>query len=185
MIRMKHLCWVVVLMLAVSLPAARAENPDVLLFQAQMKLAKRGDPGAQYYLGEMYEQGLGTEPDLAEAFKWYETSAKKGNRLAKRKLSMRKQIMSQHEKEKAEEQRAAEAEAAQAAARARTAAIARARAQQLTNDKTEQEARREEEKARAEVQKARAAAAAKLRAERQARVRKILEMQASRPEAFE
>ncbi len=175
----------ILLALTIATPAAWADSPDERLFQAQMMLAKRGDPGAQYYLGEMYEQGLGTPQNLNEAFKWYDQAAKKGNRLATRKIAMRSQITSQHEKEKAEEDRAAEAEATRAAERARAAATVRAREQRLTNDKADQEARREAEKARAEALQARRVAAAKARAEKLARVRALLAAQANQKEAFE
>ncbi|OGI37815.1 MAG: hypothetical protein A2140_05315 [Candidatus Muproteobacteria bacterium RBG_16_62_13] len=175
----------ILLVLAIATPAAWADSPDERLFQAQMMLAKRGDPGAQYYLGEMYEQGLGTPQNLDEAFKWYDQAAKKGNRLATRKITMRSQITSQHEKEKTEENRATEAEATRAAERARAAATVRAREQKLTHDKAEQEARREAEKARAETLHARRVAAEKARAEKLARVRALLSAQANQKEAFE
>lgn len=185
MIQIRRLCWMTLLTLALAAPVTRADSPDARLFQAQMMLAKRGDASAQYYLGEMFEQGLGTEPNLSEAFKWYDQAAKKGNRLAARKIAMRAQITSQHEKEKAEENRAAEAEAAQAAERARAAAAVRAREQRITNDRAAQEAQRDAEQARAATLKARREAAAKARMEKLARIRAILASQAGQPEAFE
>lgn len=175
----------ILLALTIATPAAWADSPDERLFQAQMMLAKRGDPGAQYYLGEMYEQGLGTPQNLNEAFKWYDQAAKKGNRLATRKIAMRTQITSRHEKEMAEENRAAEAEATRAAERARAAAAARAREQRLTQDKAEVEAHREVEKARAEALKLAREAAKKARAERLANVRALLAAQAGQKEAIE
>ena len=36
------------------------------------KRAERGDTEAQLNLAKMYEQGIGTDPDLAQAAKWYE-----------------------------------------------------------------------------------------------------------------
>lgn len=185
MSQLRKLCWMILLTMALSAPVTRADSPDERLFQAQMMLAKRGDASAQYYLGEMYEQGLGTEPNLSEAFKWYDQSAKKGNRLATRKISMRQQITVQHEKEKVDENRAAEAEAAQAAGRARAAAAVRAREQRITNDRAAQEAQRDADQARATTLKARREAAAKARAEKLARIRAILASQAGQPEAFE
>jgi uncharacterized caspase-like protein len=43
-----------------------------------MASAQEGDPKAQYYVGEIYEQGLGTEPDYENAAHWYRKAAEKG-----------------------------------------------------------------------------------------------------------
>ena len=43
-----------------------------------LPLAEGGDPAAQTYVGEIYEQGLGTEPDAAVAATWYRKAADKG-----------------------------------------------------------------------------------------------------------
>jgi hypothetical protein len=40
--------------------------------------AKAGDPKAQTYVGEMFEQGLGTTPDYATAVSWYRKAAEQG-----------------------------------------------------------------------------------------------------------
>lgn len=81
------------LALAVATPTSlAADDPDQRLFKAQQVMAAKGDPVAQYYLGEMYENGLGTEMDLKQAFEQYEHSAAKGNALAKYKLTHRKRI---------------------------------------------------------------------------------------------
>lgn len=81
--------------LAVATPtslAASLDDADQRLFKAQEMMAAKGDPAAQYYLGEMYKNGLGTTTDMKQAFEQYEKSATKGNPLAKRKLEHRKQI---------------------------------------------------------------------------------------------
>ena len=90
-------------------PAAAQDNPDVQLFLAQEQLAMKGRPEAQYYLGEMYEQGLGTKPNLDNAFKWYKNSAEQGNRLAKHKLARRDEIVSQQARDIADEMAAEQA----------------------------------------------------------------------------
>lgn len=93
---MKYTVFAFALALTVISPTSLADNllddADLRLFQVQKDMAAKGDPAAQYYLGEMYENGLGTETDLKQAFEQYEKSAAKGNRLAKRKLEHRKQI---------------------------------------------------------------------------------------------
>ena len=48
---------------------------SVSLFEAQLKQAKKGDVRGQLYVGELYEQGLGTNRDLDQAHKWYSKSA--------------------------------------------------------------------------------------------------------------
>jgi len=48
--------------------------------------AEQGDMYAQYYLGQMYQKGLGVERNDAEAAKWYRIAARKGDRGAKASL---------------------------------------------------------------------------------------------------
>jgi TPR repeat protein len=42
-------------------------------------LAERGDAGAQFYLGMLYENGDGAPEDFGKAREWYEKSASQGN----------------------------------------------------------------------------------------------------------
>ncbi len=44
--------------------------------------AKEGDVDAMNYVGEIYEQGLGVEPDYAMAAQWYRRAAEKGSSTA-------------------------------------------------------------------------------------------------------
>jgi TPR repeat protein len=81
------------------------EDADLRLFKVQMAMAEQGKPRAQYYLGEMHEQGLGTKQDVDEAFKWYAKAAEQGDPLAQRKMSLRKEIMNEIRKEQEAEQR--------------------------------------------------------------------------------
>lgn len=48
--------------------------------------AEAGDPEAQTHVGEIYEKGLGTEPNYREAFRWYTRAAEQGDRRAMLKL---------------------------------------------------------------------------------------------------
>ena len=73
--------------------SAGLDDADARLFKAQLAMAEKGDMRAQYYLGEMHEQGLGTRPDVDEAFKWYAKAAEQGDPLAKRKLTHRQEII--------------------------------------------------------------------------------------------
>src|SRR5881227_1415991 len=52
-------------------------------YQTSLKIwldaAAKGDHDAEYYVGKIYEDGLGTAPDYAEAAKWYEKAAAAGH----------------------------------------------------------------------------------------------------------
>ncbi len=48
--------------------------------------AKEGDADAQAYVGEIYEKGLGLEPDYAIAINWYLKAAQQGNTRAQLNL---------------------------------------------------------------------------------------------------
>ncbi len=45
-------------------------------------LAEKGDPKAQFYLGEMYGQGQGIKRDLEQAARWYRQAAMQGHTAA-------------------------------------------------------------------------------------------------------
>lgn len=160
------------LLLASAAPAAEGEDPYVKLFNVQQGMAKGGDPLAEYYLGEMYENGLGTKPDLEQALGLYRRSAAKGNVLAKRKLEeiAREQANANKEKQHAQaedEARARRKAEAEAKARQKADAQAKARAEadivRLTKEQEQAE--------QARLAKQAAADAAK----REARRRAILE----------
>jgi len=72
--------------------ADEGNGMDEKLFKLQQGMAEKGDPKSQYFLGEMHEYGLGTTPNMDEAFKWYTKAAEQGNPLAIRKLSHRLEI---------------------------------------------------------------------------------------------
>ena len=51
-------------------------------YQSSLKVwlgrAQAGNPEAQHYVGEIYEKGMGIEPDFAEAARWYRQAAEQG-----------------------------------------------------------------------------------------------------------
>lgn len=89
--------------------ADQLDDASVKLFKAQMSLAEQGRPQAQFYLGEMFAQGLGTKQDLEQAFIWYAKAADQGYVEAKRKMDNREALRQQMIKDKelaAEKERA-------------------------------------------------------------------------------
>ncbi|HSD98031.1 MAG TPA: SEL1-like repeat protein [Sulfuricaulis sp.] len=89
------------LITGIPVKAAGLDDADERLFHVQLAMAEKGDVRAQYYLGEMHEQGLGTQQNIGEAFKWYEKAAAQGDAWAKRKLVHRAEIEASVEKDQA------------------------------------------------------------------------------------
>lgn len=92
------------LLLFLSMPgmpanSAGLDDADERLFKVQLAMAEKGNTRAQYYLGEMHEQGLGTRQDIGEAFKWYARAAEQGDPLAQRKIAHRQEIIGEIKKE--------------------------------------------------------------------------------------
>lgn len=50
-------------------------------------LAENGHSEAQCILGNIYHLGLGVEPNIKEAIKWYQKSAKQGYLIAQNNLN--------------------------------------------------------------------------------------------------
>jgi TPR repeat protein len=75
---------VFVLMLITLILPATAQADD--LFDAQLQLAKQGNPEAQFKVGEMYETGTGVKQDKREAIYWTIRSANQKHETARFKL---------------------------------------------------------------------------------------------------
>ena len=71
------------LSLIVLLPSVTQAD---VLFNFQMKLAKKGNVEAQFKIGEMYETGFGVKKDIAEARSWITKAANQGHETANFKL---------------------------------------------------------------------------------------------------
>ncbi len=56
-------------------------EPDQASYATALRVwlpeARGGDAEAQYFVGQIYERGLGTEPDFAAAVEWYQQSAER------------------------------------------------------------------------------------------------------------
>ena len=61
-------------------------NLDASQFKLDMILAQRGDPDAQYHVGNAYEEGRGTQKSLSQAFEWYNKAAQQNQYEAEYKL---------------------------------------------------------------------------------------------------
>ena len=55
-------------------------------FADMLRSAEKGDAGAQYNLGLMYEQGYGVAPDPRQAAAWFEKAAERGEVNAQYRL---------------------------------------------------------------------------------------------------
>jgi len=186
------------LSLAPAVPAAEGDDPYVKLFKVQQGMAEKGDPLAEFYLGEMHQEGLGTKADLDQAIFWYKRSAAKGNAFAKKRLADIEREQAGAEKAK---QRAAEhaREAAEAKARQKAEADAKAKqktetAKPKTDPKAKQKAdaeaarlAKEEEEAKAQLAKKPEDDPVKREARRRAvldQVRRIQQEQMKKGDAF-
>ena len=70
----------------------KGEYLNAEAFEWFRKGAERGDITSRFYLGEMYEKGLGTEKNMDEAVKWYKLSAEKGDKIAKPAIDALKRL---------------------------------------------------------------------------------------------
>ena len=61
------------------------------------KAAEQGNVQAQFYLGRMYSNGLGTEQDYAKAAEWYQKAAEQGYKPAYNELAWTYHLMGKYE----------------------------------------------------------------------------------------
>lgn len=66
------------------LSPANASDTDT--FNAMVVLANKGNAEAQYHVGMMYNNGIGTEQDRKQAFEWFQKSTVSGDPLGAYKL---------------------------------------------------------------------------------------------------
>jgi len=72
--------------LALGLASCANNETREQKFVNLQRLAEKGDAGAQYNLGLMYEQGYGIAPDIGKATAWFEKAAEKGENNAQYRL---------------------------------------------------------------------------------------------------
>ncbi len=70
-------------LLMFSMPAS-ANDADT--FKAMVALANKGDAEAQYHVGMMHNNGIGTQKDPRQAFEWFQKSAASNDPLGAYKL---------------------------------------------------------------------------------------------------
>jgi TPR repeat protein len=66
--------------------SAPAHADDADTFNAMVTLANKGNAEAQYHVGMMYNNGIGTERDLRQAYEWFQKSAASNDPLGAYKL---------------------------------------------------------------------------------------------------
>ncbi len=88
-----------ILLLAALLITSVASRADdhfhtamVHLFQSQLALANSNSASAQYFVGEMYENGFGIQKNLDKAFTWYARAAQNGDAEAAKKIRQQQAI---------------------------------------------------------------------------------------------
>jgi hypothetical protein len=64
----------------------QADAGEADTFQALLGLANKGDAEAQYHVGMMHNNGIGTQKDPRQAFEWFQKSAASNNPLGAYKL---------------------------------------------------------------------------------------------------
>ena len=77
-----HIALLVVVVFITEISGAQAD----MVFDFQMKLAKKGNAEAQFKVGEMYETGRGVEKNKIEALRWIKKADAQGNLAAGYKL---------------------------------------------------------------------------------------------------
>ena len=68
--------------------AAFKRDDYATAFREYSALASNGDAVGQFFLGMMYEKGLGVTQDYREALKWYRQSAEQGHPGAQHSLGL-------------------------------------------------------------------------------------------------
>lgn len=66
-------------------------------------LAESGNSDAQFYIGYMYDEGLGVKEKDQNALEWYENAAKQGNKAAEKGASLIRDNLMQDALNKAKE----------------------------------------------------------------------------------
>jgi TPR repeat protein len=82
-IDMKFIALAFSCLLFFSMPA---NANDAANFNAMVALANKGDAEAQYHVGMMYNNGIGTQQDPRQAFEWFQKSAAHNDPLGAYKL---------------------------------------------------------------------------------------------------
>jgi TPR repeat protein len=82
-INMKFIALAFSCLLIFSMPANANEADS---FNAMVALANKGDAEAQYHVGMMHNNGIGTQQDPRQAFEWFQKSTASGDPLGAYKL---------------------------------------------------------------------------------------------------
>ncbi len=80
---MKFIAFAVSCLLTYAMPA-HASDADT--FNAMVALANKGNAEAQYHVGMMYNNGIGTQQDTKQAFEWFQKATAANDPLGAYKL---------------------------------------------------------------------------------------------------
>ena len=80
---MKFIVFALSCLLIFSMPA---DANDADTFNAMVALANKGNAEAQYHVGMMHNNGIGTQKDPKQAFEWFQKSTAAGDPLGAYKL---------------------------------------------------------------------------------------------------
>ena len=83
---MWHRFFVFVVLLMSSITIATDDLVSDRLFKHHTTLAKNGNSESMFIVAGMYETGKGVNRDFSEAIRWYRSSAKLGNTLARQRV---------------------------------------------------------------------------------------------------
>jgi hypothetical protein len=78
--------FLLIFILSLGLAACADNETREQKFAGIQRSAQKGETGAQYNLGLMYEQGYGVAPDTKKAATWFEKAAEKGEANAQYRL---------------------------------------------------------------------------------------------------
>jgi TPR repeat protein len=133
------------LFLPLTLPAA--DDNLQSLFNFQTKMAAQGSSEAMIKLGEMCEEGLGTEKSEERAQEWYQKARDKGNPDAQPHLDQLQKKRERAVQERAAREKAAREQAAREQAAREQAAREQAEREQAARQQAEREQAAEREAA--------------------------------------
>lgn len=73
-------------LLSLSVTVQASDSVQNSLYHFQLKMAQKGNPDAEFLVGQMNEEGRGTPKNIDQAIVWYKKAAANGNTQASKRL---------------------------------------------------------------------------------------------------